>query len=166
MNDCEMYAAKLAGSAMLGALTYAGTTLANLTNLAPTWLDKYGFPTMLCGILCVVIFYGAKFTISVQEALVKAKEDQARQAQDFASVLQAANNLRHEDTKHYAARLEKVVEDAAIGREKLIDISEQSLQVNQEQLAASAKSAIAMERNAEQLRNLTSAISRCTGSNG
>jgi len=63
-------------------------------------------------------------------------------------------NSRMADAQAYADKLEVHVEKGAESRAKLITLSEQSLELNAEQLKAQAKMAIAMD-------NLTAEIRRC-----
>ena len=138
MNECQLYGMKFVGSIALGGLAYVGSSIASLIDQAPTWLEKYGFPTMACGLLCVGAFYLIKMLIALQ-------------------------NARLQDIKDYAARLEKFVEGGAAGRAELIEITREQLDVNKQQLAASAKSTISQEKVASHLTVLSNAIARCTG---
>lgn len=138
MNEVTIYASKFVGSIALGGLAYVGSSLATLLDTAPTWLEKYGFPTMACGLLCVGGYYLIKMLISLQ-------------------------NARLQDLKDHAGRLEKFVEEGASSRAKLIQINEELLGVTKEQLAAQAKAAIASEKAANRMNLLTEAIGRCTG---
>lgn len=74
-----------------------------------------------------------------------------RQCSDMTAGRLQDNERRIEDAQAYAERLERHIENGALSRAELIDISKRNMELTAEQLKAHAKTAIAIDRLTEKI---------------
>lgn len=112
-------------------------------------LQRIGLP-----MICVA---GFAYAVVVLSRKYKEMADgRIEDAKSTAEVLNAIGAARLEDAQNYASALEEHIVKGAESRAELIQVSRELKEISAEQLKAQAKSAIAMERLAEQ-------IGKCTG---